>query len=168
MTESVQILELLANEKAPPIERQRLQKIRADFGKDGVDKKKLRDELSRSGIAQAFRGRGRLDKWPVNVLNSIDDCFEKHFMVQEGISGWAFVQNSGKNLDAFTEYCTGVDRILATYSDTVPRYAREWFAYYSIWEVQGYAFPMPLGTSKVIRMVEGLLSVYRDGVNEVS
>ena len=50
----------------------------------------------------------------------------------------------------------------------MPQYAREYFAYYSLWDLQGFTFPMPLGTQSVIYSVAMLLQDYREGFKEVS
>lgn len=165
MTDSVEILEHIANEETPALKRSELEAIRDAFGEESSDKDALRERLS--GMATSFRGRGNVTQWRTIVLEKIDECFEQHFMSSGAVYTWVFVPDNAQYLNAYARYCAGVDRILSTYSHQVPRHARDYFAYYSIWEVQGYAFPMPLGTSKVVSALETTLNEYRDGVIEV-
>ena len=167
MTESVEILAHLANEEVPPLRRAELEKIRDAF-RTADDKKK--EELTKElkGMVVAFRGRGPLKKWDTGALDAIDACFEECFMTDGQASPWAFVPKSEANLGKYVEYCDKVDRVLVKFTGKVPVYARDWFAFYSLWEVQGYVFPMPLGTSKVISAMAGILKYVADGVVEVS
>jgi len=166
MTESVGILERLANDEEPPISRQELEDIRDEFADPDSDKAALRARLAET--VKAFRRGGDVKQWSFEVLERIDDCFTQHFMVDKELATWAFVPNESKNLHEYGKYCAEVDRILTTYSNQVPRYARHWFAFQSIWEVQGHAFPVPLGTSLVVTELDKLLYKYREGVIEVS
>ena len=167
MTESVEILGNLANEEPPPLRRPELEKIRHAF-RNADDKKKAELTTQLGEMVTAFRGRGDLKKWDVTALDAIDKCFEECFMTDGQAATWAFVPNSETNLNKYVEYCNKVDRVLAKFTGKVPLYARDWFAFYAIWEVQGYAFPMPLGTSKVISTVAGILQYMAEGVVEVS
>ena len=166
ITESVEILEQLANEEEPPLRRAELEAIRDRFGQEDADKDELRGLLS--GMKGAFQKRGDLSKWGAGVLDHIDECFREHFMIDREASDWVFYPKNGMNLGKAERYYAGVDRILSTYSEIVPRYARDWFAYFSIWEEQGYAFPMPVGTCSVVGVVEKYAREYSSGIVEVS
>ncbi len=166
LTESVQVLEHLACEEEPPLCLAELELIRDSFGDEKSDKDVLRKWLE--VMEPVFRKRGSLKGWRPETLDKIDDCFEEHYMLDKEVLTFAFVPNSGGNQNAFMKYCAGVDEILEMHSDIVPKYSRDYFAYYSIWEVHGYAFPMPLGTSKVVSVLEAIVSGYRDGLIEVS
>jgi len=166
LTESVQILEHLACEEEPPLRRHELELIRDAFGDENSDKEVLAKRLE--GMVKAFGKRGALKGWRPMILDKIDLCFEEHYMMDKEILACAFLPNSGENQNAYMKYCAGVDEILATHSDLVPPYARDYFAFYSIWEMQGYAFPMPIGTSKVVSVLEAIVNGYCDGFVEVS
>jgi hypothetical protein len=166
MTESVETLEHLANQEKPPLSRQQLEDIRDQYLEKDKDKDELRSRLS--GMAQAFQGRGDLKEWSNSVLDEIDASFVRHYMAQDKATDCLFLPNSADNLKAHQGYCIDVDRILAKSRGNVPQYAREYFTYSSIWEVHGYAFPMPLGTKTVIDAMAGILQEMRSGVIEVS
>jgi len=166
MTESVEVLEKLANQQEPPVRRRELEKIRDAFEDPKSDKEALRGQLA--GMVTAFEGRGDVGEWDLEILDRIDQCFEEHFTSEGTAESWVFMPDDDRNLGRYAKYCGEVDRILLTYSDAVPKYARDYFAFYSIWEVQGYAFPMPLGTSKVVSVLAQLLERYQPGVIEVS
>jgi hypothetical protein len=167
MTESVEVLSHLANEEKPPLGRGRLEGIRRGFR--GASDEKMSELKGQLGeMSTAFQGRGDLTNWPTDALNEIDGCFLECFMTNGQVSPWAFVPGNEKYLIKFVEYCDKVDRVLVKFTGEVPVYAREWFAFYSIWEVHGYAFPMPLGTSSVISAMAGILGCMEDGVVEVS
>jgi len=166
MTESVGILERLANEDVPPIRRGELDKIRDAYSDPASNKEDLDKQLS--VMKTAFKKRGNLKLWDRDPLERIDEIFEECFMCDGEASSWLFARNNHTNLEQFGKYCLEVDRALAMFSDKVPRYARDWFAYYCIWEVHGYLFPMPLGTSKAVGALEQMAQTYRNGIVEVS
>lgn len=166
MTESVSVLERLANEEAPPLRRVELEEIREELGNPDADKEELLKRLS--VMKDPWQKRGDIRLWQESALNKLDECFEENYMCGEAVSPWFYRPNSEANLEHSETYYAGVDRILTAHSDAVPPYARDWFVYYSIWEVHGYAFPMPLGTSKVIEAVEKLAVSYHAGIVEVS
>ena len=163
--DSVEILERLANEDEPPIRRSELEKIRDELGKDDSDKAGLRARLS--VMKEAFEKRGKATLWSTEVLDKIDACFEEHFTLNGDVSGWVFYPDSAMNHNKAEKYYAGVDLILATHAEVVPRYARDWFAYFSMWEEQGYAFPMPLGTCSAVGIVEKLAVGNSAGIVEV-
>ena len=168
LTEGVEVLERLANEEEPPIRRVELEKIRNELAKPDCDKKELLKQL---GVMKGpFRKRGDVKLWHGNLLEAIDTAFEEIFLPdgEEKIPEWFLHPHSNKYLDESSNYFVAVDRLLAKYSDLAPRYARDWFVYYSIWEVHGYKFPMPLVTSKVAAAVERLAQEFRSGMIEVS
>ena len=108
MTESVEILERIANEKKPPLTVNELERLRMEFSdKSIVDKTSQRARLSE--MVEAFKGRGELSKWKPWVLSKIDACFEEHFMESGKVSNWLFVPNDNRNLNSHMKYCAGVD-----------------------------------------------------------
>ena len=161
----MEILERLAKENEPPVRRSELEKIREALGKDGVDKTAVRERLGL--MKEAFQKRGNVTRWSSAVLDKIDMCFEEHFTLNGELSGWVFYPDSAMNLNKADKYYAGVDRILATHADLVPRYARDWFAYFRMWDEQGYAFPMPLGTCSAVGIVEKLAVGNSVGIVEV-
>lgn len=165
----MKIFEQLANTNEPPIRRAELEKMRNVFndpGSSAEKKEELRVRLR--GMEEAFRRRGDLRLWRPGMLDKIDQCFEEHYMQNGEMVSFAFLPDSADNQYEYMKYCGGVDTILAAHSELVPVYARDWFAFWSMWEIQGYAFPVPLGTSKVVSGMEGMLRGYREGIIEVS
>ena len=161
----MEILERLANKNEPPLRRSELEKIREALGKEGVDKTAVRERLGL--MKEAFQKRGDVTRWSSAVLDKIDVCFEEQFTLNGEVSGWVFYPDSAMNLNKADKYYSGVDRILATHADLVPRYARDWFAYFRMWDEQGYAFPMPLGTCSAVGIVEKLAVGNSVGIIEV-
>src|SRR5260221_12327218 len=109
MTESVEILERLANAQEPPLGRPALELIGDRFEGGKYDKTVLRQELD--DMVTTFRGRGNVKQWRLEVLDKIDECFKAHFMAGDSATTWAFVPGNNQNLDAYTKYCADVDRI---------------------------------------------------------
>lgn len=169
MTESVKVLERLASCEVPPISLAELEKMRNVLSNGESSEATKGEILKQLKVMEApFRKRGNPKLWDSEVLDLIDGCFAEHFMFEGNIAEWLFLPNSEENQAHFMHYCGGVDIILATYPDKVPPHSREWFAYYSLWQVHGYAFPMPLGTSQVIAALESILRGYKSGFVEVS
>lgn len=163
--ESIEMLERLANPEKPPLSIGELEKIREAFMDPTSDKKELRSKLE--GMADAFRGRGDLSEWHFEMLDAIDGCFIEHYMPNGEISTALFMPDSPANTDAFGAYCEAVDQKLRGKVFQRPKYAREYFAYFSIWEMQGYSFPVPLGTKSVVQAVNMLSSEFNPGFVEV-
>ena len=166
MMESIEILERLANPQKPPLSLGELQKIQRAFVDPSSDKEELRRKLE--GMAEAFQGRGDVSEWQYEILDAIDECFVDQYMKNDEILRSLFVPNDAANLNQFGAYCDAVDQQLRIKEKGRPRYAREYFAYFSIWQVQGYAFPVPLGTQSVVRAVNLLAKEFRLGLSEVS
>lgn len=166
MTESVKVLEHISNEEQPPLSWKDLESIRDKFNDASSDKKALCELLE--DMKKAFQKRGNVKLWKPIVLEEIDAEFQKHFMKGENVTFWLFNPEDVRNVEAYMQYCAGVDRVLRTHAGNVPKYAREWFAFYSIWQYHELPFPMPLGTRTVVGALEKLLAQYKPGVLEVS
>jgi hypothetical protein len=166
MMESIEILERLANCNKPPLDIDELEAIRLEFMDPRSDTAALRSKLK--GMADAFQDRGELTLWHPEMLDAIDGCFVEHFMSDGDVSTSLFVPDSAANANNFSAYCDAVDEKLRGKLDQRPKYAREYFAYYSIWQMQGYAFPVPLGTKSVIHALEMLTQEFNGGFVEVS
>ena len=115
------------------------------------------------------QGRGDLREWSPEVLDMIDKMFLKNYAHKDyGFQMELFFPDSQDNYTRFRQYCDGVDQILRENASGAPPYAREYFAYYSIWEMRGYRFPVPLGTASVIAAVDAIAANVRKGLVEVS
>src|SRR5882762_5722028 len=121
-----------------------LEAKRLEFMTANEDEKvALRAELAE--MEKAFQGRGDLGKWTPEVLKKIDEIFVKHYKIGEEVSPMLFFPDCGENYNKFLEYCDEVDQVLRLNASGAPPYAREYFAYYSIWQMRGFRFPVPLG-----------------------
>jgi hypothetical protein len=165
MMESIEMLERLANPQKPPLSVEELQKIRVAFMDPSSNKVELRRKLE--GMAEAFQGRGDLSQWHFEMLDAIDECFVEHYMKKGEISTSLFVPDSPANINNFLAYCNAADEKLRGKVSQRPKYAREYFAYLSIWQVQGYSFPVPLGTQSVMRALSLLADEFQPGCAEV-
>ena len=165
MLESIEMLERLANPEEPPLSLGELERIRLAFMKPSSDKGDLREKLQ--GMAIAFQGRGDLSEWPFEILDAIDECFVNQYMKNGEISTSLFVVDSAANTNNFIAYCDAVDQRLRNSGFDRPRYACEYFAYFSIWQVHGYTFPVPLGTQSVMRSLEMVSNKFETGFIEV-
>lgn len=165
MMESITNLERLANPLKPPMSVADLEEVRLTCMDGTFDKEKTSKKLE--GMASAFEGRGDLSNWHFSTLDAIDECFVKHYMVNGEVSSALFVPDSVVNLNMFNGYCNGVDEVLRSKTSQRPQYAREYFAYFSIWQVQGEKFPVPLGTKSAILALEKLCEKFKDGFVEV-
>ena len=113
-------------------------------------------------------GRGDLGQWDPSMLNEIDECFLKNYTKDNKLDTCLFFPESKGNLAKFRSYCDGVDQILRTKEGGVPKYAREYFAYYTIWQMRGFKFPVPLGTATTIESLEMICTNVSLGLVEVS
>jgi hypothetical protein len=165
MLESIELLERLANPQKPPLTLADLESIRTAFMDPSSDKAELRRQLE--GMATAFQGRGDLSNWQFEMLDAIDECFIEQYMKNGEISTSLFAVDNAANINNYCTYCDAVDQRLRSSSGDRPRYAREYFAYSSIWQVHGYPFPVPLGTQSVMRALDMLASEFRPGFTEV-
>jgi hypothetical protein len=166
MVESVETLERLANPTKPPLSIVELEKLRLAFMDPSSDKEELRHKLE--GMAEAYQGRGDLSDWHFEMLNAIDECFVEHYMSSGEISTELFVPDSPGNVTQFLAYCNSVDEKLKRQASQRPTYAREYFAYFSIWQMHGYMFPVPLGTQSVIQSLNLITEEFNTGFVEVS
>ena len=101
------------------------------------------------GMEKAFEGRGELTDWNYELLGEIDKCFVKHYMDAGEPVVSLFTPDCPDNFNRFAKYCADVDEVLAASADT-PKFSREYFTFYSIWQLRGYGFPVPLGTASVV------------------
>jgi len=166
MIESISMLERLANPNKPPLSIADLEDLRLSFMDPSSNKEELGQKLE--GMAVAFQGQGDLSEWHFETLDAIDECFVKHYMPNGEISTSLFVPDSAENLNMFSAYCDAVDQVLRSKMSQRPQYAREYFAYFSIWKIQGYSFPVPLGTKSAILALNILAGKFNNGLVEVS
>jgi hypothetical protein len=166
LTESVEVLERLANATEPPMELAAIKGKRHEFKEVKEVKEPLLETMAE--MEKAFQGFGQLDDWDFEVLMEIDKCFVESYMENDEPAPYLFIPDNMENLNAFTKYCDDVDQVLRTNSDKVPKYAREYFAYYTIWEMRGYGFPVPLGTRSVVLCLDKILGTVPRGLTEVS
>lgn len=167
MIESVEFLERMCNEKEPPMSLDDITTARLEFIVADGDDEGLRKRMKPMKLA--FKERGDLSSWSPEVLKKIDDCFVKHYyMADNKLSPYFLFPDDPDSNNHFLLYCDDVDLILRTNEDNVPSFAREWFAYYSIYQMQDFAFPVPLGTASVVHALDTLLKVVRKGFVEVS
>jgi hypothetical protein len=165
MLESVEMLERLANPQPPPLSLAELERIRSAFMSPSSDKVDLRRQLE--GMALAFEGRGDLSRWQFEMLDAIDECFIDNFMKNGEVSTSLFAVDNAANINNYSKYCDAVDQRLRSSAPDRPEYAREYFAYLSIWQVHGYPFPVPLGTQSVMQALDTLATDFRPGFVEV-
>jgi hypothetical protein len=167
--ESVETLARIANTERPPLEREELMRMRTEFmtTSDPAKEKKLRAKMK--AMKDAFGGgRGDLSSWGPDVLTEIDNCFVKAYLVKGEPHPCLFFPQSPENMNKFLTYCGEVDVILRQRSKNVPVYAKEYFAYFTIYHMQDYKFPVPLGTKSVVNALHKIAESLKDGFTEVS
>jgi len=144
-----------------------IKRKRAEFlaAKGNTKASELRTTLAL--MATAFRGRGNVRLWDYRLLEKLDKCFKDNYDGPAGLARSLFFPESADNQNRFSSYCVDIDRVFQENSAIAPPYAREYFAFYSIWQMQGLQFPLPLGTASVIDALDKLLTKYRHGVCEV-
>jgi hypothetical protein len=110
-----------------------------------------------------------LAAWSPEVLDLIDKVFIRNYVQNDGepVPSLFFPKNRD-NLNRFMTYCNNVDNMLQTLEDKSPLYACEYFAYYSIWQMRGWSFPVPLGTTSVVDILYKMLKRLKVGFSEVS
>lgn len=160
------MLERIANPAEPPLGYQAIVKIRKSFDTNTANREVLKDELK--SMEKSFRGRGDLKHWTPEILGEIDDCFVKAYMEDDEPVASLFFPGCPDNYNRFLEYCNGVDQVLRRHPNDGPKFGREYFAYYSIWQMQEYGFPVPLGTASVVEALNKITSNVRAGFTEVS
>jgi len=109
-----------------------------DEDDEDEDVKELRDSLR--GMEAAFNRRGDVTYWTPELLQDVDEAFKNNYIVEEGgtVVPFLFFSEDMENLNTFTSYCAQVDQALRKHATTVGPYAREYFAYYSIWQMRGW------------------------------
>ncbi|KAI0004340.1 hypothetical protein BJV74DRAFT_793300 [Russula compacta] len=100
------------------------------------------------------------------VLAKIEQCFINNYYDLGNPHSTLFSLNSVDNQNQFTHYCTDVDQVLCQNGSTAPKYAREYFAYYSIWQMRKYTFLMLLGTATMSESLDHLATKYQQGLCE--
>ena len=89
-------------------------------------------------------------------------------MICEQVAEYFLFSNNLDNHNKFTAYCNNVDHILNFERLKVLPYTHQYFAYFSMWLLHGYQFPIPLSTASVIISINKLLNKYIRGVIKVS
>ena len=169
MTESVETLERIANPKKPPMRLSDMEEKRNQMNEeqDPAVIAALKAELK--GMDEAYlSGRGNLDVWTPEIMAEIDEAFVDNFMEDKEPLDFLFFPNSPEYLNAYGVYLQAVDDILVKHQETLPKYCREYLTYYSIWEMRGYRFPVPIGTASAVECLHKIASERRKGFIEVS
>ncbi|KAN0128163.1 hypothetical protein V8E53_014015 [Lactarius tabidus] len=164
LVESVEVLERLANPEKPPLSMARIDTISDSLREPLGDIDKAVENLE--GMKKAFDGRGDPRKWTPELLNEIDECFVNNYYDNGSVCNSLFIPDNEDNICRFERYCSDVDKVLTDNHATAPPFAREYFAYATIWKVHGRAFPIPLGTASVILAVHQLLRKHELGLTE--
>jgi hypothetical protein len=161
------MLERIANPIAPPLYPKVLDDMRNGLTNvEEEDMGRCMDELD--GMEKAFQGRGDLQTWNPEVLNEIDDCFLRAYMVKDELSPFFFFLDDTNNLNKFQKYFYEVDNVLRKQVNKVPPCARAYFTYYCMWQMRGYAFPVPLRTRSVVFLLHKVVELVEPGFKEVS
>lgn len=166
MVESVEYLERIANVEAPPLNFAAIEEKKSEIQRQGGVTDAVR--MSLKEMEDAFRKPGDLSYWTAELLEEIDQAFVKNYVVDNQPVPSLFFPDSTDNLKLFMKYCREVDNVLRKHSETAPPYAREYFLYYSIWQMRGFKFPMPLGTASVVEVLNKMLTKVKRGFAEVS
>ena len=166
--ESVEYLERIANEVEPPLSIDQIEdkKYLFDASMDS-DWKDLKDGLV--GMERAFKKTGDLSRWSAELLDEIDAAFVKHYLDDDGEPiQTLFFPGETQNLNNFAAYCKDVEQALRKHASSGPPHARAYFVYYSIWQMRGWKFPVPLGTASVVGALNKILKRVKNGFAEVS
>jgi hypothetical protein len=167
IVDSVEHLERIANPSKPPLDFSAIEAKKNRFEAQSGDMDELRKSLE--GMEDAFRKPGDLSSWTPQLLEAIDDCFVKNYMDDDGEAVPSlFFPDSTDNMNRFMTYRTDVDLAIRTHSETAPQFAREYFAYYCIWQMRGWPFPVPLGTASVVGALNKMTKTIKKGFSEVS
>lgn len=166
IVESVEYLERIANPNPPPLDIGAIEKMKTLFDTDG-DMDVFRPSLK--AMEDAFCQPGDLSLWTQDLLDEIDQCFVKNYVGEdEQPVPSLFFPDSPDNMNRFIAYCSDVDVVFRRNSETAPRYAREYFMFYSIWQLRPWGFPMPLGTASVVGVLNAMTKTVEIGFSEVS
>lgn len=164
---SVEFLERIANPHAPPLDFDNIRRLKSavDLREGEVDPADADVKL----MEEAFRIRGDIRAWAPHVLDEIDKCFVKRYIGdnKQPIPS-LFFPESVDNVNIFISYCADVDEVLRMHSESAPKFAREYFSYYSIWQIRGWSFPIPLGTASVVDTLNKMCLGVRRGFIEAS
>jgi hypothetical protein len=147
------------------MDRHQIELRKSAFNVLGADREALKTDMREMEVA--FRGRGDLSEWSPEVLDEIDRCFVRNYMPDDDPVPCLFVENNADNLNRFTQYFHEVDRVLDIFKKQAPKYAREYFTYYSIWQIGEYKFPVPLGTASVVTAINKILQKVSRAFSEV-
>ena len=138
-----------------------------DMQESNTDLDNVRSSLQE--MEDAFSTSGDLLSWTPELLDDIDHCFCRTYLEPDGEPiPSLFFPDSVDNLNAFATYCGDVDEAIRKHSETAPRYAREYFLYYSIWQMRPWGFPLPLGTASVVGVLNSMVTDMKKGFSEVS
>lgn len=165
LVKSLDVLAILANTTEPPMKSAELIAIRRELLSERLEVKDAQKRLA--PMVSCYKQRGDISTWDESVLAEIDNVFCKHFMIGGRPAKHFLFPGNDDNDNNFTDYCDQVDQILIKNNSKVPPYARQYFAYFSMWRLHKHAFPIPLGTSTVVFAVNELLNKYTRGVTEV-
>ena len=168
IVDSIEMLERIASPDAPPLDLTQITNKREEI--------EYAEPSERAGLLTSLdemervfmRGRGSLEQWTPEVLDAIDKCFRTHFMSGDEPVAELFFPYDDKGTSMFNEYCDAVDAVLQAHEGKIPPYAREYFAYFTIWDKRDYAFPVPIGTASVIHCLHKMATRVRKGLIEVS
>ena len=167
IVESVDYLERIANAEPPPLEFDEIERIKFSFDAPNADKAAIRESLQEMEVT--FRQPGDLSSWTPELLDNIDDCFVNNYLDKNGDPvPCLFFPDNPDNLNTFRTYCSDVDDVLRLHTESAPTYAREYFSYYTIWQMRGWSFPVPLGTASVVGVLNKMAMQVREGFSEVS
>jgi hypothetical protein len=162
------MLERMVNPNKPLLSIEQIKEARNDFEHgDDYMRADVKDKLSKMN-EQFLQGRGDLNGWPDEVLEAIDECFIESFIIDGEPADYLFYVNSANAMDKFQEYCSKVAQVLIKNKRKLPKYVLEYFTYFSIWRMQGYAFPVPLMTASVVGSLHTITEKLRKGFIEVS
>ena len=133
----------------------------------GADTEQLRIRMGE--MESVFAVRGDIQTWTPEILALIDEAFVKNFVQEDGEPVPSlFFPKSAATLNIFTTYCSDVDSVLKAHPSWAPPYAREYFSYYTVWQMRGWGFPMPLGTASVVGVLNQMCKKVKTGISEVS
>jgi hypothetical protein len=168
LTESVETLERITNEKKPPLSLEEVVEKRNGL-EDLRNTRKIPELKASLGKMdkEYLCGRGNLKLWSRDILAEIDLIFTKYFMVNGEPLNYLFYPGNMDYLNTYALYRADVDEVLENHSDELPVHCRTYFQYSTIWQMRGYKFPVPLGTKTVVECLHKIASERRKGFLEV-
>ena len=125
MMQSVKDLEQIANPEAPVLDVRTLTKIAQEYMNEH-DCETLDTQLA--PMKKSFRGRGNPNAWSNELLTAVNQCFIKHFYVNNALCDSLFYSEFLDYLTRFMHYCSSVDQVLIE-DKACPLYSREYFTY---------------------------------------